>query len=75
MHGMEQAKSCQVPVDISVSDTGGTEKLPQYKFYKNICLSGLNSDVQASPLRGHWGCVSLEGAGVSLLRGSWTFVF
>jgi hypothetical protein len=29
---MEQAKFCQVPVDISVSDTGGTEKLPQYKF-------------------------------------------
>ena len=35
---MEQAKFCQLPVDISFSDTGGTEKLPQYKFYQNIYI-------------------------------------
>jgi hypothetical protein len=51
MHGMELAKFCQIPVDIS--DNGGTEKLPQYKFYQNNCLWGPNSERQASPLRGH----------------------
>lgn len=53
---MEQLKFCKVPVDISISDTGGTEEVHQYKFCQNSCVSGPNSERQSSSERGRWRC-------------------